>query len=410
MTGLGSLVQTIADDPLIYLSMPVTAGLVGWLTKLVAIQMIFKPMEFRGIGPIGWQGMVPRRVAKFASMATDTFLDDLLDPREMLDRVEPARLLAELESPLVDVTDEVAREVAARIHPVLWDGLPGPARSAVLARVRARSPEALRNILAGVRADLDDSFDPRYLTVSNMVRNKHVMNQLITDVATPELRFMVWTGALFGFLIGIVQAVVWGVTQDHLVLPLFGGFVGLFTDYVALQMIFRPHQPRRIGPLRWQGLFFRRREEFTRAYAKAGARDLLSPRVMIEGILEGPLMDRVLAMVDGEIADAIAAEGKRFAPVAHLTIGSKVYDEVRAIAISTARARAGNMIEGLERFAHETFELEETVAERMLKMDDDTYEGLLRPIFKEDEWIVIAVGGALGFLVGELQVMIITHL
>lgn len=34
-------------------------GLVGYLTKLVVIEMIFAPLEFRGVGPVGWQGSSP---------------------------------------------------------------------------------------------------------------------------------------------------------------------------------------------------------------------------------------------------------------------------------------------------------------------------------------------------------------
>jgi hypothetical protein len=40
----------------------------------------------------------------------------------------------------------------------------------------------------------------------------------------------------------------------------------------------------------------------------------------------------------------------------------------------------------------------------------DSYENLLRPAFKDDEWIVVALGVALGFLFGELLSQIITHL
>ena len=32
------------------------------------------------------------------------------------------------------------------------------------------------------------------------------------------------------------------------------------------------------------------------------------------------------------------------------------------------------------------------------------FEGMLRPAFKEDEWILIMVGGILGVVVGELQI------
>jgi hypothetical protein len=47
------------------------------------------------------------------------------------------------------------------------------------------------------------------------------------------------------------------------------------------------------------------------------------------------------------------------------------------------------------------------VEERMLKLTSVEYEGLLRPAFRQDEWKLIAVGGIIGFLVGELQVLLL---
>jgi hypothetical protein len=42
-------------------------------------------------------------------------------------------------------------------------------------------------------------------------------------------------------------------------------------------------------------------------------------------------------------------------------------------------------------------------------LDADSYENLLRPAFKDDERIVVALGAPLGFLFGELLSQIITH-
>ena len=49
---------------LIYLSMPFVAAFVGWSTKIVALEMIYQPLDYKGIGPFGWQGIVPRRAGK----------------------------------------------------------------------------------------------------------------------------------------------------------------------------------------------------------------------------------------------------------------------------------------------------------------------------------------------------------
>jgi hypothetical protein len=48
--------------------------------------------------------------------------------------------------------------------------------------------------------------------------------------------------------------------------------------------------------------------------------------------------------------------------------------------------------------------VENTLKSKMQQLSVDEYEGLLRPAFQQDERTLIAVGAALGFLVGEMQV------
>lgn len=401
----------IAGDWYVYLSMPLFAALIGWLTKLMMIRMLFQPLEFVGIGPLGWQGIIPRRAAKFASMAADTLLDELIDPRELFDRVDADLLIAEFEQPMLEIVDDVAREMVAWYSPTLWDSMPEPARRLVISRVRARSREAVTNLLAEIRADLDHAFDVRHIVVENMVRNKQLMNQLVREIATPEFKFMIRMGVLFGAGIGVVQAMTWAVFHSHVIIPLFGGLVGWVTDYLALKMIFAPRTPKRyLGLFPWQGMFFKRRAEISAAYARVGARDLLDVRMLMDTLLDGPIADRLFAIVVRETDRAVDAEVGRARPLVTLAIGTERYRSFKQSIVERARARLPDVADDLERFTHETFEIETTVRDAMMKMDDDQYEGLLRPIFKDDEWIIIAVGAVLGFLVGELQVVLLTHI
>jgi hypothetical protein len=45
----------------------------------------------------------------------------------------------------------------------------------------------------------------------------------------------------------------------------------------------------------------------------------------------------------------------------------------------------------------------------MNELTPDQYEAILRPIFK-DEMLMVTVGAVPGFLVGELQVVLVEHL
>jgi len=45
----------------------------------------------------------------------------------------------------------------------------------------------------------------------------------------------------------------------------------------------------------------------------------------------------------------------------------------------------------------------------MNQLTNEQYESILRPVFKDDEPLMITVGGVLGGVVGELQVLLIEH-
>ena len=129
MAGAGSITSDLVSHWYIDLSIPVVAALIGYVTKLVAIRMMFQPLEFVGIRPyLGWQGIVPRRAARMASIAVDTMTRDLISAQDVLSRLDPDLVAKEIATPLRAATAEITREVLAEFQPGLWDALPEPAR------------------------------------------------------------------------------------------------------------------------------------------------------------------------------------------------------------------------------------------------------------------------------------------
>lgn len=53
--------------------------------------------------------------------------------------------------------------------------------------------------------------------------------------------------------------------------------------------------------------------------------------------------------------------------------------------------------------------MEILVIDKMSKLTPEQYESILRPVFKDDEMLMIMVGAIPGFLVGELQVVRAEH-
>lgn len=58
-------------------------------------------------------------------------------------------------------------------------------------------------------------------------------------------------------------------------------------------------------------------------------------------------------------------------------------------------------------YATQVIDLENTIVDKMNQLTNEQYESILRPVFKDDEPLMIAVGAILGGVVGEIQMQII---
>src|SRR5262249_40226529 len=197
--------QDCGANWLIYLSMPFVAAFVGWSTKIVALEMIYRPLEFRGIGPIGWQGIVPRRAGKVGSKTIELLTSNLLQPEELLARIDAAEAVEALRGPLEQAIDEISRDLAEQIRPGLWDSLPDAARKAIQDRIHAQAPRVTENVLNEMKADLDRYVDIQFLAVTTLVRNKDKLVKLMRGLSDDAMVFVRRSGIYFGLAIGLVQ-------------------------------------------------------------------------------------------------------------------------------------------------------------------------------------------------------------
>src|SRR5690606_18495649 len=135
-----------------------------------------------------------------------------------------------------------------------------------------------------------------------------------------ELRFIELYGGLFGFAVGIVQAAAYSVFGVWWTMPIVGALVGLGTNWLAIQMIFRPLEPRRyLGLVTYQGMFPKRQAEIAHDYGRIAAGEVLTPAHLIDHIAANPAAGELA----GELVDQARAQLEQLRPMLALVVGTE---------------------------------------------------------------------------------------
>jgi uncharacterized membrane protein YheB (UPF0754 family) len=404
------------------LLIPVVAAFVGWFTNWLAVKMIFYPIGFFGVpiaqmvegyqygypilnplGAVGWQGIVPAKAAQMAHTMVTMVTTKLIDVQDVFLRLSPNKI-ANLLAPEVptmalgvahDFAPRWAVEVGERALPAqcgpLLEGLEG----------------ATRRYLAGfvemLQREVDRVVDLKELVVREMCEDKRTLVELFQRCGRDELKFLVNSGLIFGFLLGCVQAGVWLFYDNPWTLTIGGTIVGLLTNWMALKCIFEPVEPVYLffRKIKIQGLFLQRQLEVSGEFSDHLASKVLTSEKVWDNMLNGARgeeFERALTEYTREfVRDEAAFQGRGL-----LASGAEDPELVDAV-VANVKERLQDHVHVLHDYVDDTLDLKTLMRERMALMTPAEFERVLHPIFEQDELTLIVSGAVLGAVAGFAQ-------
>ncbi len=389
------------------LVIPIVSGLIGWGTNALAIRMLFSPLERRGLWRVGWQGVLPANAERMATVCVQLMTAHLLDVRAVFAQIDPKHVSALLSPALEKHASEVAESVLAVQYPRAWEALPESLREHARGRIRAEVPRVVEKLMAELNDDLDRYLAVETLVVSAFVENKALLNELFQTCGRAEFRFISRSGLAFGFLLGCAQAAIWSHTQPLWFLPMTGLLIGWLTNWAALKMVFEPKQPKTLGPLRWQGLFLMRQGEVSEAYATFFAEQILHPEALVNAVLKGPASDRLTDVLTRFVAEGVDSATGGAKPIIQLAAGTENWRLLRQRISEELVTRVPSELSRVHAYASEALSLQDTLNSRLSTLPPEQFEQVLRPLFRQDESKLIAVGAMLGGIAGILQLLFV---
>jgi uncharacterized membrane protein YheB (UPF0754 family) len=404
---------------LIYLVIPISAAIVGWWTNKLAIQMTFYPIGFKGwvISDkkpwmrLGWQGIIPLKAAKMAAMSTDMILEHLIDIKDVFNNLNPERIAEELESTVRTLARETMNRAMQENLPILWLALPKNRREKIIESAIDEFPNAVQSVMDEIKDDILDLWDVKGMVLEEIEKDRGIMNELFLRCGEEEFKFIEKSGFYFGFFFGLIQMVIWYFIQGYswawITLPAAGLIVGYLTNFIALKMIFEPEEPKKFGPIVFQGLLMKRQQEVSSEFGKVLANKLFTMNNIFDNIIYGHATGRIVELIESHVngvVDKTAGLNRSFIQIA---AGTKTYDNIKQMVVDTFRRELPDSIAEIFDYAENALDIEHTVAEKMAELPADEFLGFMRPVFKEDEWKLILIGALLGMGAGFIQAVLL---
>eukprot|EP00930_Biecheleria_cincta_P055532 TRINITY_DN41849_c0_g1_i1.p1 TRINITY_DN41849_c0_g1~~TRINITY_DN41849_c0_g1_i1.p1 ORF type:complete len:447 (+),score=63.29 TRINITY_DN41849_c0_g1_i1:42-1343(+) len=396
-----------------YASIPIVSTLFTYFHIWGALYMTFFPLQYKGClqipdtnAGLGWQGIVPNKAEKMARIAVSLMTTRLLKLEEIFSRIDPAVLTEELDPVLRTTLTNIIDEIANQEEPDLWYALPASVKNEIILKAREDAPRIIKALLEDVRNNIDKVFDLTEMIVSAFVRDAGLLNHMFITCGYNELVFVRDSGAYMGGIFGCVQVVLWIYWSAGWMLPTFGLVVGTLTNWIALKMIFQPVQPVPLfgGRVVIQGLFLKRQAEVSSAYAKIVAEHLLNSRCLIPAILKGRCADSLFEMIHAHVSEGFDRNfGSASKKLLQIRKGKDGVTRCKRLVGEKLISSLPQTMRHAEKYMDSAMDLETVLRERMAAMPPEQFDRLLHPVFEEDEWKLVLLGGVLGVLVGMAQ-------
>jgi uncharacterized membrane protein YheB (UPF0754 family) len=389
-----------------YLLIPFIAAAAGWGTNWLAIKMTFYPLEYVGKFPFGWRGVVPSRIRKFATGMVDTTIGRIGGLPAMVDAVDMDQVRTYFLDSATPMIAEAVHSLMREQKRVMWENLPAPTKKLVFQVVELEMREGYDTLAEDIHDHFERLLDLSELVVRKCEENPDLLNRMVFACASKELSFLVFSGAFFGFGFGVVQALVWLFVPQWWVLPFFGLLVGTLTNWIAIQLIFTPLEPKKIGPLVFQGLFLKRQKEISLEFSRVFTEEVLTAQEVVHTLVHGTRKDRTLAMLRTHISEIM--EHKLIVQlITQTAVGPEGYADLKDAALEKAIQYTEELAEDRSFNETQARAVQDMLHERISAQPPAEFQDLVRPIFHEDEWILVAIGGALGALVGWGQLVLL---
>lgn len=189
-------------------------------------------------------------------------------------------------------------------------------------------------------------------------------------------------------------------------IPVISAFIGWFTNWIAIKMLFHPREPRKILGITFQGIFPKRQQQFAMKLGKLVSNELLSFSEIEEKISNPGNVEKLLPILENHIDIFLKEKLVTEIPMIGMLIGEKTISQVKGVFMKELEELFPILMKQYMTTLENELNLEKIVIEKVGKFSSDKLEDILNQIMSTEFRFVEIIGAVLGFIIGLIQVLL----
>jgi uncharacterized membrane protein YheB (UPF0754 family) len=189
-------------------------------------------------------------------------------------------------------------------------------------------------------------------------------------------------------------------------IPIISAFIGWFTNWIAIKMLFHPKEPKRILGITFHGIFPKRQKQFAEKLGKLVSNELLSFSDIEQKITKPENIEKLLPQVEEHIDTFLRTKLSDTFPMLSMFIGDKTINQLKTAFTTELQILFPSIMKNYMGNLQAELDLEKIVTEKVAGFSSDKLEQILNDIMKKEFKFVEIIGGVLGFIIGLIQIAI----
>jgi len=193
-------------------------------------------------------------------------------------------------------------------------------------------------------------------------------------------------------------------------LPILAALIGWTTNYLAIKMLFYPHQPKKILGLTFQGVFPKRQAQIAEKLGDLVANELFSIKDVAQKIEDLSTQPEALEEVGKRIEKTIRGKLISAFPMLSMFLSDEMIEKVTNLFKGELEDFLRVSAQGLAVKMEESVDIQALVREKVQAFSSNKIEELLLGFMEQEFRFIEKIGAVLGFLIGCVQVVLVSAL